>query len=487
MRLKVSLAGVAWARQRERHCRGLLITSVIDAVSFGKPDVTLTLDMDGIIQSATLSDTLAGESVDRWVGRPWGETVGAVATDRVRRMVEDARFSGVSAFSAVPQRFPSGREVALEYTTVRLGDTALVAIGRNLQAVSELRARLLAAQHAMEQDYWKLREVETRYRLLFDASLEPVLLIAADDLRIVEANPAAIRALGLARGREILPELPAAERTAFGELLQRAREQGKAPGVLMHLGPDATPWMLRASLMAAETGSLFLIQLARAGAAQPEPAPPAASLPAEPATSAEMLVDRLPDGFVVVDQAGRVVRANRAFLDLVEAAAAGAVEGQRLDRWLSQPGADAAVLLANVQRHGVVRLLATTIRGEFGTETEVEISAAGDADVKPKVVGVLVRAVARRLSSPDLMTTDKALSAVLGAVADQVGKISLRQLVQDAVTAVEKNCIEAALSIARGNRTAAAEVLGLSRQSLHSKLNRYSLDGRADPEAARDT
>ena len=56
----------------------------------------------------------------------------------------------------------------------------------------------------MEQDYWKLREVETRYRVLFDASNEAVLLLNADTLRIVEANPAAIRALGLARGRDLL-------------------------------------------------------------------------------------------------------------------------------------------------------------------------------------------------------------------------------------------------------------------------------------------
>ena len=50
----------------------------------------------------------------------------------------------------------------------------------------------------MEQDYWKLREIETRYRLLFDASLDAVIMINASDLRIVEANPSAIRLLGIA-------------------------------------------------------------------------------------------------------------------------------------------------------------------------------------------------------------------------------------------------------------------------------------------------
>ena len=37
--------------------------------------------------------------------------------------------------------------------------------------------------------------------------------------------------------------------------------------------------------------------------------------------------------------------------------------------------------------------------------------------------------------------------------------------------------IESALELTNGNRTAAAELLGLSRQSLYAKLNRYGLDG----------
>ncbi len=34
-------------------------------------------------------------------------------------------------------------------------------------------------------------------------------------------------------------------------------------------------------------------------------------------------------------------------------------------------------------------------------------------------------------------------------------------------------CIEAALELTKNNRASAAELLGLSRQSLYSKLNRF--------------
>jgi DNA-binding NtrC family response regulator len=36
-------------------------------------------------------------------------------------------------------------------------------------------------------------------------------------------------------------------------------------------------------------------------------------------------------------------------------------------------------------------------------------------------------------------------------------------------------CIEAALTLTQDNRASAADVLGLSRQSLYSKLRRYGL------------
>ena len=91
----------------------------------------------------------------------------------------------------------------------------------------------------------------------------------------------------------------------------------------------------------------------------------------------------------MLDSDGVIRRANRAFLDLVEVGAKGSVVGERLARWLWRPGADLAVLLANVERHGCVRLFTTTIQGELGTDTEVEISAAGNDDDVAAYIGVL--------------------------------------------------------------------------------------------------
>lgn len=441
-----------------------------------QPDITLLLDMDGVIREATLSPAMSGETVDGWLGRSWTDIAGDAGGDKVKRMVDDARLSGISAFRQINQRFPSGSEIPMEFTTVLLGGRAgMLAIGKNLQAVAELQSRLIAAQQTMERDYWKLREVETRYRLVFDASDEAVIIVSASNLRIIEANRAAVDALSPARrrnedlaGRELLNDVAAADREAVRDMLARIRERGKALSILVHLGADAKPWMLRGSLINSEPGqnpaNVFLLQFTSAS--------PSATVPPGESSHVEDLVDALPDAFVALDAVGIVMSCNQAFLDLAQLGAKGSAVGEPFSRWLFQPGADLNALLVNIERHGAVRLFTTTLRGELGSDTPIEMSAARSDTGQ---IGVLLRNVSRRLTTPG---EGDPLRAALGSVSEQIGKSSLRTLVKHTVSIVEQHYVKEALELANGNRTATAELLGLSRQSLYAKLNRYGFDDK---------
>jgi transcriptional regulator PpsR len=346
-----------------------------------------------------------------------------------------------------------------------------MAVGKSLQAVQELQSRLVAAQQAREQDYWKLREIEMRSRLLFDASSEAVLVVAAGDLRVIEANPAAIRELGMAPGWDFAQEVAPRDRNAFRELLARAREHGRTPGVLMHIGAAATPWLLRVSLMAREPEPVLLIQLAPA---MPEPG---RGLPRALPPRTDELLEGLPDGFVVADADGRVRRANRAFLDLVQCATEAAVLGEPLGRWLATPGRDAAVLMRTFDQHGEVRLFKTTLTGLLGTETEVEVSGTASTAGGPPAIGLLLRDIGRR---PQDELGD--LQAAMAHVLRDMGRLPLPVLVRNTAALVERARIEQALRRAGGNRTAAADALGLSRQSLYAKLERYGLHDPRDSD-----
>jgi transcriptional regulator PpsR len=446
----------------------------MNRVNIAQPDITLMLDWEGVIREAALSGAIPSEPVADWLGRPWTETVGDAGGDWIRRMLDDARNRGVSAFRQVRQRFPSGLELPIEYTTVRLGGEAgLIAVGKNLQAVAELQSRLIATQQAREQDYWKLRDIETRSRLLFDASNEAVLVVEAESLRVIEANPAAIRALGMAPGWEFLREVAPRDEEAFRGMLRRAREHGRAPGIMLHLGAERASWLVRATLMTRDPGPVFLLQIANAGS-DPQSAARGTAL------RIEDLLERLPDAFVVTDQDGTVRRANKAFLDLVQVPTEGGVLGQSAGRWLARPGSGLGVLLATLHEHGEVRLFPTVITGEVGLEAEVEISAASSGIGGTRAFGMVIRDVSRRLAVPAPSTP---LREAMAAIEKDIGRTPLPALVRQTAAALERHCIERALTLAAGNRTATAELLGLSRQSLYAKLGRYGFHAELDDDA----
>lgn len=438
------------------------------------PDVTLLLDGQGVIRRAEVSGVVFGEDLGAWLGRPWWDTVDSTGADSMREMVDEARVSGVSAYLELKQLFPSGRSLPIEYTAIRLGDDDdVLVVGRSLRAVAELQARLVEAQQTMERDYWKLREIESRYRLLFRSSTDAVVLLRADSLNVIELNPAAVSALGIAAqrsssvvGRDLLPLLDAEDRGALRAMLGLVAQRGHAPGVVIHVEKTHGAWMAQASLLAAESGRIYLMRLtpdADDGAS--------ATLPGLP--SAQDVLQRIPDGFVMTDRGGLILRVNQGCLDLMQMPSERSVLHETLGRWLDRPGADLEALLESVQRAGSVRLFATTLHGELGAETDVEISAIGDVSVEPEFISLIIRDVGQRLGheEPPVKLTEHS-----GSLSAHHVKHALRALVEETVGVVERHYIEEALQLTGGNRTAAAELLGLSRQSLYVKLSRYGLE-----------
>jgi transcriptional regulator PpsR len=289
-----------------------------------------------------------------------------------------------------------------------------------------------------------------------------------------------LRALNIEResagANDFLSLLDPRDRSAVQAMLERVRERGKTPSIVLHLGKQRVSWMVRATLVAAEPWPVFVLQLTPVGGALPasrhDDVPPI-----------DGLMEQYPDGFVVFDQSGTILRVNQAFLDLIQVGSKVTVVGEKLSRWLWRPGADVAVLLSHVNRSQFVRMFSTVIHSEIGTETEVEISAAGDRETDPRAIAAGLRDVSRRLTAP---TGSDALHAMLTSISEQVGKTPLRKLVRNTVSVVEQHYIKAALELSENNRTAAAEILGLSRQSLYAKLNRYGLEGEMDAVENKD-
>jgi hypothetical protein len=74
----------------------------------------------------------------------------------------------------------------------------------------------------------------------------------------------------------------------------------------------------------------------------------------------------------------------------------------------------------------------------------------------------------------------------VGELTELVGRVPLKDIVSETTDLIEQLCIEAALQMTQGNRASAAQLLGLSRQSLYVKLNRFGLAGGATPDLDED-
>jgi len=147
-----------------------------------------------------------------------------------------------------------------------------------------------------------------------------------------------------------------------------------------------------------------------------------------------------------------------------------------LDRFLGRPQIDLRIMLAQLRDHGALRNFATVIRSQFGDQEDVEVTAVVVPDDKQPTYGFSIRNVARRMApTSPAPVIGGSVSQSVEQLTHLIGRVPMKDIVRDATDLIEKLCIEAALTLTSDNRASAADVLGLSRQSLYSKLRRYGL------------
>lgn len=447
----------------------------------GMADIALIVDEAGIISDVCFgSEDLAADLSADWVGQSWLSTVSVESRSTLETLLTESRAQALTRWRQVSHPSPRGADIPVQYRALRIpGGASLVAVGRNLQGMAALQQQLVDAQQALERDYWRFRQVETRYRLLFRMVSEAILIIDAPTQRVVEANPAAGQLLGETPSRVIgrpFPEGFDVEGTqAINGLLAGVRAAGRADDVRARLVDSLQEFSVAASLLRQENASFLLVRLA------PLASTPSASALPEAKVRYLRVLENAPDCVVITDADGRVLTANSTFLNLAEIATEQQARGESLERWLGRPGVDLNVLMANLRQHTTVRLFATTLRGEYGSTTQVEISAAAIRNGERPFFGFFIRDVGRRLSAEQPATPEQ--SKWLDQLTDRVGRVPLKELVRESTDTIERLCIEAALELTGDNRASAAELLGLSRQSLYVKIDRYGIAADQASEA----
>ncbi|MEL6238146.1 MAG: transcriptional regulator PpsR [Pseudomonadota bacterium] len=437
-------------------------------------DVTLVLDDTGTILDAAY-DPDEFPDFENWVGSNWIETVTDESRPKIMEMLAAARRGEVQHWRQVNHPSQDG-DVPIRYAVLSVnGGEHRIAFGRDLRETGKLQARLLQVQQSLERDYMRMRQLESRYRMLFELSTEPVLIVEAQTLRIREANSAAHTLVGARagtlQGKKLLALLDKDSRDPMQIIVGAALTSGSVAPIPVKLMKPAREVSASIAGFTQDRGQFLLVRLVPKGEGE-------ASSDHSPVID---LVENMPDAFVVADARLELVSANFAFIEMVHAASVEQLRGRHLSEWIGRPGIDIELIEGQITQHGAARNVSTVLRSGGETEGEpIELSAVRSSGDEA-LYAFVIRPIGRRLR--DLPPGSEDMPRSVEQLTDLVGRMSLKDIVRESTDLIERLCIEAALSYTSDNRASAAEILGLSRQSLYSKLHRYGLGNLpADPD-----
>ncbi|MEM6475911.1 MAG: transcriptional regulator PpsR [Pseudomonadota bacterium] len=436
-------------------------------------DVTLVLDDTGTILDAAF-DQSEFPDFENWTGQNWIDTVTEESRPKVMEMLAAARRGEVQHWRQVNHPSSEG-DLPIRYSVLSVnGGEHRIAFGRDMREAGRQQQRLLQVQQSLERDYLRMRQLDMRYRMLFEQSSESVLIVEAGSLRIREANPAAHSLFGVKPGglptKKLLSVIDKGSRDAMQILAGAALASKTVSPEVIKIAKGSREVSASVSGFAQDRAQYILIRMV-----------PLSEQVIDTASPVTELVEAMPDAFVVADSELVIVEANSAFVEMVQAASADQLRGQHLSETIGRPGIDLDLIEGQIDQHGAARNVTTVLRYGDGDEGEpVEISAVRTGGDAP-MVAFVIRPVGRRLR--DLPPGSQDLPRSVEQLTELVGRMSLKDIVRESTDLIERLCIEAALTYTSDNRASAAEILGLSRQSLYSKLHRYGLGNLpSDPE-----
>ncbi|MCM2562063.1 transcriptional regulator PpsR [Lutimaribacter sp. EGI FJ00015] len=446
-----------------------LLNSVLAAES----DVALIVSDTGHIQSVLIdpSSPMSGVTSD-WEGRSLRDLLGPDSAPKIDTLLTRLADGENPPRAIEVNHIDAGGSLPVRYSVHPLQkDGSLLFLGRDLRVIAETHRQLVQAQVALERGYEERREYDARYRMLLANTRDAVVFVSVSDGRIKDLNAPAASLLGATRdeltGAPFSQEFKDRRRGEFVDALialamsdatEDLTVQARRSRYKLHVHPA----MFRA---AGERILICRIEAATDGLA----------LDDRLTSNLSALYRGSTDGFVFTDLKGMIEDANESFLELTNSAQVGELRGRSLADFLARGQIDLSVMLENAMRSGHMRSYSTRLTNDFGGKISVEMSVAHLNGRDKPAMAFIIRDVSRtealRGGPPVIGGDETAHSSVI----ELVGSASLKDIVAETSEVIEKLCIEAAVDLTRNNRAAAAEMLGLSRQSLYVKLRKYGL------------
>lgn len=466
MNVDTPVAG-AWFQGLLPDAKADILANLVSGVA----DMALLVSWDGTISDLRVRPGLdLGVNVDSWAGASIQQHLTSESVPKLERcLAELQRGSSQLPLSEINLRHDhSGVDLPMSFSFHRIGHEAdVLMLGRDLRLLAEIQQQLVAAQMAMERDYEAQRATETRLRVLMATTPDACLFVNVARREVTEANHAAARMFDREtvdlKDTAIESILRAGPDVDLLEQLVTAARQPDAT-VSATLLTDKSDIVISPTSFRIPGAHMLLCRVTSLRGTSPQVDSMSERLAGFFAAS--------PDAIVFTTGDGRILSANGSFLDLVEMPQEDGVRDRSLADFLVRGSVDLSVLLANASRTGSLRLFSTKITQASGQGRAVEISVTRLRAGIRSIFGLVMRDTTR---SNALRTEAGDPSVDLDSIVELLGKQSLKDIVAQSTDVIERMCIGAAVDLTSNNRVAAADMLGLSRQSLYVKLRKYDL------------
>jgi len=444
-------------------------------------DIMMVLDR----QSTVLEVTVFGKDLHRldssgFKGRSINDFISHDSKDKFALMLVAVGKSDAPMWRHVNFSPMAGQELPLQVSLLpQEKDGTVWLFGRDLSGLSQMQGRLVEAHQSMERDFLRLRHMEARYRLLFESVADPMLVVDVAQRRVMEANSAAQLVFkDLSRklpGSDVAQLFDPDKREALEILLRQAQTTGRMEsGRVRYLNADRD-CNLHVSVFVQEGGPQYLLRLQALSAQQ------TSHTEAPVINWFHHALDQAPVGFVVADRMGTILASNPEFCSMVGVASHTMLINKSLEDWLARGGVDLGVLLTNLRQSSTLRSFATDLRSMVGVLIPVDISAVTLNGDDP-TYGFFFHQLSGARGRDVMPATSGGMADSVAQLSQLVGRMPMKEIVGETSTMIERMCIQAALELTQNNRASAAEMLGLSRQSLYVKLHRYGMvaDGESE-------
>lgn len=451
---------------------------ILGQVLAAASDIAIVVSGAGLVQAIyVLQDITPIEEPAAWQSRPLADHLEPDSRPKFEECLALAE-----AGEALPEtvelnhRRVDGQSHPVAYRILKVGrDGQLLMLGRDLRTAAESQQQLVQAQVALERGYEERREFDARYRVMLATSRDPILFVSLRDGKIADLNAAALALLGASRdellGASFAKEFNDRRREGFTESLANLALAEYSADVVAQTRRTRQDVTLTPTLFRAAGERYLIVRLDL----EDDPH----QLDARLASNLNALFRSAVEAVVFTDPKGVIEEANEAFLELIDAAMLADVKGRNLGGYMVRGQIDMNVMLEHAARSGAMRIYATKLTNDFGAKVPVEISVAYLNNRARPAMAFVIRD-AHRAASLRAPVPHVADEATRYNVVELIGSSTLKEIVAETNDVIEKMCIEAAVDMTQNNRAAAAEMLGLSRQSLYVKLRKYDLIEKND-------